>query len=114
MRDRLDRTHPAIEKLIVSTLSEAMMKHALTFEHVRNDLETRIELRYAYNNEPIVRIRADDRTLLTADHFLEGRSTSGLASQPPFGPYRIPRHDRELIDASVEAIACGAAIVIDN
>jgi hypothetical protein len=114
MTERLDRNHPAIQRFVDSTLSDAMDKNGLTSEQVRRDLEARVEVHYGYHNEPLLRIRSNDRTLLTADRYLEGWTPSNFLHQSSSGPYRIPKSDRALIDANVGQLASGIAVVTDD
>jgi hypothetical protein len=103
----------SVRRLVEGEIQKALAnRDVLPGSQLERDLRERIRVSCS-RSELLVRAVDDSRTLVTPDAFLSQRLGGTVDSAPKrtTGPYRIPKKDSELINASVAEIAAGSVVV---
>lgn len=117
MTGRMDKTHPVIQKEIHAQVDDAMRSRGIDLEDpVRADLLRRVEVLLGYRDQPVIRFRDHDQTLLPADTCLDRllNATEHTANASP-GPARIPWSDKQaLLGLDIAKVGRGEIVVFDD
>ena len=116
MRNNFDETDPSVRRLTEPQIQKALAKQGVASGSALDaDLRRRIKIVSGYRGELLVRAVDDRRALLKPEVYLT-QKRDGVVDPVPqrsTGPFRILKNDWELINASVEEIAAGRAVVVD-
>src|SRR5437667_4022440 len=116
MRDKFDETDPSVRRLTEPQIQKALVKQGVASgSALEADLRRRIKILSGYRGELLVRALDDGRALLKPEVYLAQKRAGAVDPVPQrsTGPFRILRNDWGLINASVEEIAAGRAVVVD-
>src|SRR2546427_12763098 len=118
MTDKIDIANPAIQKLVHADVDRALLTRGVDLTNpIRADLLRRFEVLPGYRDQPVIRFRDHDQTLLPAETCLDRLLNATECSGPKSFtcPTRIPWSDKQaLLGLDIAKVSRGEIVIFDD
>jgi hypothetical protein len=117
MQDRIDKDHPVIQKEIHAHVDQALRSRGVDYsDPIKGKLLSRVEVLFGHHDQPVIRFRGPDQTLMRAEACLDSMlNAPEQSSNMLAGAARILWSDKEaVLHADPARISRGELVIYDD